>query len=225
MSDNIFNKRIDIKNEKQIKILILVILFRHVSTLLYDVTMYTPNAFWNWVAICMVYIVVTLPSFVAYKKIGIYKEHISFKGTRQYIYGILLIIPLILCASIASGESLYDMFTALDDKYVMRGSNSFFWLFIYNMFVVSVNEEFCYRVYIQGELKTLLNKLSWLAPAITAVCFGYMHIVQGSVEQVKFTIMVGLVLGYARYLLKDCTFISLVIAHGLYDFIAVYFGW
>lgn len=225
MSDNIFNKKIEIKNEKQIKILILVMLFRHVSTILYDITMYTPNAFWNWVAICIVYVLVTIPSFIAYKKIGIYKEKVSFKGIKQYIYGILLIIPLILCASLVLEESLYEMFTALDDKYVMRGSNSFLWLFIYNMFVVSVNEEFCYRVYIQGELKTLLNKLSWLAPAITAVCFGYMHIIQGTVGQVRFTIMVGLVLGYARYFIKDCTFISLVIAHGLYDFIAVYFGW
>ncbi len=225
MSDNILNKKIEIKNEKQLKLLILIIIVRHISTYLFDLSMYTPNAFWDWVVTCTVYILITLPCFIAYKKVGMYKEQIDFKNKKQYVYGVLLVLPLILCASISSGKSLYEMFTSSDEIYVIRGSSNFLWLFIFYMFVVGLTEEFCYRVYIQGELKTLLNKFTFLAPAIAALCFGYMHIVQGSMEQVKFTIMFGFVLGYARYFIKDCTFISLVIAHGLYDFIAVYYCW
>lgn len=225
LSDNILNKKIEIKNEKQIKVLLFIIVLRHVSTYLFDIDMYIPSAFWSMVVGCMIFMIITLPCLIAYKKVGLYKIEVDFKNKKQYIYGVLLVIPMILCASISSGESLYDMFTSLEDKYVMRESDNFLWLFIYYMFVVALTEEFCYREYIQGELKVLLNKLAFLAPAIAAFCFAYMHIVQGSVGQVRFNVMVGLVLGYARYFIKDCTFISLVIAHGLYDFIAVYYCW
>ena len=187
--------------------------------------MYAPNAFWDWVISVLVYFFITMPSVIAYKKIGIHKEKVCLINIKQYIYGIILVVPLILCAKKSMDVSFSDMFNLSGEKYIIRDSSSFLWLFLFYMFVVAINEEFCYRVYIQGELKALLGKVAWLAPAITAVCYGYMHIVQGGVEQVKFTIMVGLVLGYARYFIKDCTFISVVIAHGIYDFIAVYYCW
>ena len=79
-------------------------------------------------------------------------------------------------------------------------------------------EEIVFRGYVQNQFEIWLKKCKWLAPLIAAVLFGLWHIINGSLIQVLFTTLIGCVWGYGKYFIKDCTLLSVIIAHGLYDF-------
>ncbi len=83
---------------------------------------------------------------------------------------------------------------------------------------VGVGEEIVFRGYIQNQFTIWLKKCKWLAPLIAAVLFGLWHLINGSLIQVLFTTVIGCVFGYAKYFIKDCSLLSVIIAHGLYDF-------
>jgi len=83
---------------------------------------------------------------------------------------------------------------------------------------VGVGEEIVFRGYIQNQFTIWLKKCKWLAPLIAALFFGFWHIINGNIFQVLFASLIGCVLGYAKYFIKDCTLLSVIIAHGLYDF-------
>lgn len=208
------NKNIEIKNEKNIKILILMIVINHLSLYLYDITDRLIHM-WPWpynFATAGMVIVTTLPILIVYFKFGLYKETVNFKNWKQYVIGIILAVPIWLLSLI----SYTDIFADFSDY--ARYDGDILWYFFYYFIFVALVEEFIYRVYMQGELTVLLGKAKWLAPLLASIVFGFAHIVQGSMEQVIFTFFMGLVLGYAKYFIKDCTFISVIIAHGLYDF-------
>ncbi len=83
---------------------------------------------------------------------------------------------------------------------------------------VGVGEEIVFRGYIQNQFTTWLKKCKWLAPLIAAAIFGLWHIINGSLIQVLFTTAIGCVFGYAKYFIKDCSLLSVMVGHGLYDF-------
>ena len=87
-----------------------------------------------------------------------------------------------------------------------------------DIFFVGVGEEILFRGYIQNQFEIWLKKHKWLSPLIAASFFGLWHIINGSLTQVLFATAIGCVLGYSKYFLKDCTLLSVIIAHGLYDF-------
>ena len=83
---------------------------------------------------------------------------------------------------------------------------------------VGVGEEIVFRGYIQNQFEIWLKKCKWLAPLIAAAIFGLWHLINGSLIQVLFATAIGCVLGYSKYFIKDCSLLSVIIAHGLYDF-------
>ena len=89
---------------------------------------------------------------------------------------------------------------------------------VQDIFFVGVCEEIAFRGYVQNQFEIWLKKCKWLAPLIAAVLFGLWHIINGSLIQVLFTTIIGCVFGYCKYFIKDCTLLSVIIAHGLYDF-------
>lgn len=83
---------------------------------------------------------------------------------------------------------------------------------------VGVGEEIVFRGYFQNQFTIWLKKCKWLAPLIAAVLFGLWHIINGSPMQILFASLIGCVFGYAKYFIRDCSLLSVIIAHGLYDF-------
>lgn len=88
---------------------------------------------------------------------------------------------------------------------------------IQDILFVGVGEEIVFRGYIQNQL-TIWLKSKWLAPLFAAVLFGLWHLINGSIIQVLFTTMIGCIFGYSKYCIKHCSLLSVIIAHGLYDF-------
>ncbi len=89
---------------------------------------------------------------------------------------------------------------------------------VQDILFVGVGEETVFRGYIQNQFTVWLKKCKWLSPLIAAVIFGLWHLINGNIIQVLFTTLIGCVFGYARYFIKDCSLLSAIIAHGLYDF-------
>ncbi len=89
---------------------------------------------------------------------------------------------------------------------------------VQDILFVGVSEEIVFRGYVQNQFEIWLKKCKWLAPLIAAVLFGLWHIINGSIIQVLFTTLVGCVFGYCKYFIKDCSLLSVIIGHGLYDF-------
>lgn len=87
-----------------------------------------------------------------------------------------------------------------------------------DLIFVGIGEEVLFRGYIQNQFEIWLKKHKWLAPLIAAAIFGLWHIINGSLLQVLLTTLIGCVIGYSKYFIKDCTLLSVIIAHGLYDF-------
>ena len=89
---------------------------------------------------------------------------------------------------------------------------------VQDILFVGVCEEIAFRGYVQNQFEIWLKKCKWLSPLIAAVLFGLWHIINGSLIQVLFTTVIGCVFGYCKYFIKDCSLLSVIIAHGLYDF-------
>lgn len=89
---------------------------------------------------------------------------------------------------------------------------------VQDILFIGVCEELVFRGYIQNQFEIWLKKCKWLAPLISGVLFGLWHIINGSLFQVLITTLIGWVFGYCKYFIKDCSLLSVIIAHGLYDF-------
>lgn len=215
--ENIFSKNIEIKNETQIKCVVIMGLYYYVSLYLFDIADRIYSLWATRWFISALYIIITIPVILVYKKWGGHREPpINLKDYRQYIYGILTLIPYYIVKVIVLGPD-----TELGLAITKVSFGELAWSFMYYAVIVACCEEFVFRVFFQGELVKILGKLSWLAPFIAAVIFALAHIPQGYIEQVYIAFGAGLVLGYARYLIPGYSFISLIIAHGLYDFLVI----
>lgn len=86
------------------------------------------------------------------------------------------------------------------------------------MIFVGIGEEILFRGYIQNQFEIWLKKFKWLAPLICAILFGLCHFINGTLQNVLAAMFCGCVFGYSKFFIKDCTLLSVMIAHGLYDF-------
>ncbi|NMB44747.1 MAG: CPBP family intramembrane metalloprotease [Clostridiales bacterium] len=88
--------------------------------------------------------------------------------------------------------------------------------FVYVILGVALAEEFVFRGYIFNKLLEIKNS-RWFAIILSSILFGLFHIFNGSLIQVFMTGFIGLVFCIFREKIKDCSLLSLVICHGLYD--------
>lgn len=212
-----FNKRVEIKYETQIKALVVAYPCFWMLYYLYDLLERIPTVWMTRLASLGLIPVVSVPVLVSAHIWGIYKEKEpkpDFKNYRQYICGALLLIPyfgvawLLAEGKIFSGTNMLFHSTPLE----------LLWWFVYYG-AVALQEEWVFRRYIQGELSVIFGRFRWLAPFVSAVLFAVMHIPQCVTHTVIVAFFVGLIVGYAKFFFKNCTFISVVMAHWLYDFL------
>ena len=93
--------------------------------------------------------------------------------------------------------------------------------FVFFVFAVGPVEELVFRVYVQEIFISFFKTHKWVAVIIAAFLFGLWHIINGSLLQVLFTFGIGMVFGFAKYFLKNCKFLGVATAHGLYDFLNI----
>lgn len=98
----------------------------------------------------------------------------------------------------------------------------FGWQFLYEIVycvgTVALTEEFIFRGFLYRKLQAASGS-HWVAILVSSVAFGLFHIFSGSLVQVVMTSLIGLALCLVRRKVKNCTTLSLIIGHGLYDFL------
>lgn len=211
------NKKIYVKYETQIKCVVIMYIYYYCALYLFDISEKIPTI-WATRWFCAgLYILLTVPIVLVQKKWGAYEpSKVNFKSYKQYIYGFLTLIPYyginVLVIGFDSHFGLSCLGMSIWD---------ILWCFFYYVIVVGVTEEYIFRIFFQGELTKIFGKVGWLAPVVVAVLFALAHVPQGYIEQVYIAFGAGLLMGYARYFIKEYSFLSLIIAHGFYDFLIV----
>ncbi|PRR68794.1 CPBP family intramembrane glutamic endopeptidase [Clostridium thermopalmarium] len=88
--------------------------------------------------------------------------------------------------------------------------------FIYDFLFVGFGEEFIFRGYFIQRLATAESDL--FAIIFSSLLFGLWHFPNGhDVFQVIMTTILGLFYGFSKYKIKNCSTISVSVAHGLHD--------
>ena len=92
----------------------------------------------------------------------------------------------------------------------------FIFEFVYCIISVAFTEEFVFRGLLYEKIRRIGN--SEIAAVIgSSLLFGFFHILNGNLIQVGMTALIGLFFCLCRLKIKNCSTLSLIIAHGVYD--------
>lgn len=211
-----FDIQINLKHEKEIKHLLgLLISTAVLSIVLFDGVDYIWNIPLYKTCLILFPYIAAVPSVVSYKKRGKkFKELFSANILPQLIIGIG--IGLVLAVTLLGVSQIVDVIKVGVPYF--KNAGSFVYYTLRTFLVVGVTEEFIYRVGIQECLEDLFDRFRILAPLISAVLFGVTHIISGTWTQVLITTILGLVFGYSKFFFARCTYLSVAVAHGVYNY-------
>lgn len=217
---SIFTKKIEIPHEKEIIRVAIVMYLYYWLWYVYDITTKIPSLLLTELTNIGLELLIAAPFVFVYFKWCKREPKINLKDKKQY-----KIVPFLLfiCAIDYVVES-FIYYGGVEVKFALITEGQFGWILFYFVqffFVVAVTEEFMCRILIQNDLVTILGKAAFLAPLVSAAYFGYIHTVQRTTEVAVSAFVYGLIVGYVKYFNKNCTFITLVVVHGLYDFISI----
>lgn len=92
----------------------------------------------------------------------------------------------------------------------------FIYDFVYFIFAVGVVEEFIFRGFFYTKLEMLFD--SPIGGIVgSSILFGLFHFLGGNIVQIILTGFLGVIFCLCRIKIKNCTLLSLIIAHGVYD--------
>lgn len=106
-------------------------------------------------------------------------------------------------------------------EYFSSGKNyTELWQFVYEFFycilAIGAVEELVFRGFIYKKAMEISGK-AWAADVVSSVLFGLFHILSGSIAQIIMTAFIGAFWCFCRMKIRNCTLLSLIIAHGVYD--------
>jgi membrane protease YdiL (CAAX protease family) len=96
---------------------------------------------------------------------------------------------------------------------------------IHDFLFIGFTEEFIFRGYFYSRIeKAAGSKL--IAVVASSLLFGFWHFPNGfNIMKVAVTSIIGLIYGFARYKIRDCSVYSLSVAHGLHDMAITVFSY
>ena len=106
-------------------------------------------------------------------------------------------------------------------EYVDNGKRyKYLWQFIYEFFycIVAIGfvEEFVFRGFVYEKIKAISQK-DMIAIIGSSVLFGIFHLFSGNIVQMIMTSCIGAFFCFCRLKVKNCSTLSLIIGHGVYD--------
>lgn len=104
----------------------------------------------------------------------------------------------------------------VDNGHHYRELWQFVYDFVYAIAAVGLVEEFVFRGFLYKKVKDLSGS-SGAAIAVSSVLFGLFHFLGGNVIQMICTGILGVIWCVCKEKIRNCTLLSLIIAHGVYD--------
>ena len=95
--------------------------------------------------------------------------------------------------------------------------------FLYCIFSIGLVEEFVFRGFIFEKIKSIGGK-DIIAVVISSVLFGVFHLFSGNLVQMIMTAFIGVFFCFCRLKIKNCSTLSLIIGHGVYDALITVFA-
>lgn len=148
--------------------------------------------------------------------LGFSKDKILKQVLIGVVIGCIMSIFITLIPILIFGKE--NTYSSYNFKYIWQ----YLYQFIYLLVGVALTEEFIFRGYLLKNIKDIC-KNSIVPIIITSFLFGLFHIFNGNIVQVVMTSFIGVIFVICREKIKDCSLLSLIIAHGLYDWLIVLF--
>lgn len=106
-------------------------------------------------------------------------------------------------------------------EYVDSGKRyKYIWQFIYEffycIFAIGFVEEFVFRGFVYEKIKSISQK-DMTAIIGSSVLFGVFHLFSGNIVQIIMTAFIGALFCFCRLKIRNCSTLSLIIGHGVYD--------
>ena len=161
----------------------------------------------------LIYLLIGIVAVVAMKLTGI-KVDLDFKNAKSYLIGLVMAIAL----SFFIGVLPALLGTSLVGPHVPFAPDILIMDFLFYVIAVGPVEELVFRVYVQETFISFFEKHKWIGVIIASFLFGLWHMINGTLFQFLITFGIGLVFGFAKYFLKNCKYLGVATAHGLYDF-------
>jgi membrane protease YdiL (CAAX protease family) len=100
-----------------------------------------------------------------------------------------------------------------------------FWAIPQRLILVGFSEELIFRGYVLGRIQRLSHSKGW-AIIISSLLFGLWHFIgTGNPVQVLVTAIIGACFALPRMYVKNCSIVSVSLAHGLYDSLLAVLSW
>ena len=148
------------------------------------------------------------------------KDKLSDYGFTRDKIGLQIII------GIALGIAMSMAFTLIPHLfgfgiYVDNGKRyqyiwQFIYEFIYCIIAIGFVEEYVFRGFIYKKAERI-SKNKIIPIAVSSILFGMFHLFNGNIAQIIMTALIGAFFCFCRLKIKNCTIVSLIIAHGIYD--------
>jgi hypothetical protein len=151
------------------------------------------------------------------------KEKISGLGLTFKHLGRQILIGIVLALLLSSFLTILPILLGFKD---MVGSTNYTkawqyaYQFAYSILGVAVAEELIFRGYIFHKLLELRNN-RWFAIVISSLVFGLFHVFTGNLIQIFMTALLGFLFCLCLEKIKNCSLLSLIILHGVYDALIV----
>ena len=136
------------------------------------------------------------------------------KMVLQIIVGVLIGITMSFVLTLIPHLFGYGEFVDSGKRY------KYLWQFIYEffycIFAIGFVEEFVFRGFIYEKIKCISQK-NIIAIISSSVFFGVFHLFSGNIVQMLMTACMGMFFCFYRLKIKNCSTLSLIIGHGVYD--------
>ncbi|MEL7646809.1 MAG: CPBP family intramembrane glutamic endopeptidase [Sedimentibacter sp.] len=173
----------------------------------------------------MLYVVLAVVPIIAGKITGYSMEPVIFK--KENLKG-QAIAGLKIFASTAVVLTLASLLSGENRRFLIGPKVVNMYQFIYNtlffMLFVGTGEEILFRGYFLERFYFLCGSKAW-SVILSSATFGLWHFPGGQdFMQVILTALLGAYYGFSYYRVKDCSVMSLAMAHGLYDIFIMVLG-
>lgn len=151
---------------------------------------------------------------ISLSELGFTRYHIG----KQLLNALLIFIATILLV-------LLPLLFGADKTNVLSFKSSslevlIFYL-LYDLFCVGFGEELVFRGYFYARISAF-TRIAWMPAVFSAVLFGMIHFPNThNLINVAATAGLGFIYGLCRWKLKDCSLLSLSLAHGLHDAVII----
>jgi membrane protease YdiL (CAAX protease family) len=163
-------------------------------------------------------VMAAIPACICFfRKISFSELGFTRKKVGKQIIISLCIFTLTFCASVIIPLLLGADKSNVLLSYKYSSVSILIFYIIYDFLFVGFGEEFIFRGYFLNRIGATANS-KLLAIILSSILFGLWHYPHGrDIFQVIGTTLIGMVYGFARYKIKDCSLLSVSIAHGLQD--------